>query len=149
MCSLRIGSKDFTPGLGPQKICSPKNGEQSFHLQEWASESVLPRAVTLGLGPQKVCSPEWEVGIIPSKMSPKSHAPQEWGVKIMFPRNMEQELDSPRMGSRSGGWQKSWFQTTLDPVLDYRSHKNIKSLECRTFEDLLSVMKRHWSVFFS
>ena len=30
------------------------------------------------------------------------------------------------MGSKGGGWQKSWFQIVLDPVLDYGSHKKIQ-----------------------
>ena len=37
---------------------------------------------TPGMGPQKTL--EWEAGIIPSRISPRSHAPQEWGAGIMF-----------------------------------------------------------------
>ena len=51
-------------------------------------------------------------------MLPKNGEHESWS-----PKNMEQELGSPKIGSRSGGWQKSWFQTALDPVLDYGSHK--------------------------
>ena len=61
------------------------------------------------------------------------------GAGIRLPRNGEQQNHTPRgmgaglgehqnhaplgMGSRSGGRQKSWIQTVLDPVLNYGSHK--------------------------
>ncbi|KAH9669316.1 Fibrillin-5 [Citrus sinensis] len=139
-CALpRMGSRDFTPKIGPQKICSPKNGEQGFYLKIRTPENMLPQewgaeVPPLVMGLRKKCAPP-RIGsrdstprigapenMLPKneeqrnytlKMSPRSHAPQEWGVEIMFleehgarirlHRNEEQEwrmaevmvLDSP------------------------------------------------------
>ncbi len=114
ICSPRMGRSNYTPQNRPQKIYFPRMGSKNY---------------TLKYGPQKSCCP---------RMGSRNQAPQECGAtkpcspgmgstRTMLPRNGERELSSPRIGSKSGGWQKSWIQTALDRTLDYGLHKKSKS----------------------
>ena len=61
--------------------------------------------------------------MLPKNGEQQNHIPQEWGSRAMLPMYGEQELGFLGMGSSSEGWQKSWIQIALDPVLDYGPHK--------------------------
>lgn len=52
------------------------------------------------------------------KMGNRNYVPLEMGSK----NYASQQSMVPINGPRSGGWQKSWVDRALDPVLDYGLH---------------------------
>ena len=90
--------------------------------------------------------------------------PQGWGaIESHSPKNGEQELCSPktgvqesytlqgaepwspRMGPRSGGWQKSWIYEALDSVLNYGPHrKNEVQIEELSLNQAQQNKSRQW-----
>lgn len=86
---------DSTPRMGPQKVCSHKNGEQRFYIgmgpRKYAPLGMRSRdSIPGNRAPESMLLQEWEVGILPPGLESMDSTNRNGALKSMLPKNREQ-----------------------------------------------------------